>query len=96
MIRCGWIDTTDPLPMVRQCVLAGVARSTSYAHRKPKVAADLEIELCHALDEIYTSWPFYGSRRMVVELSRRGFQVNRKRVQRLMRRMGWQVWHQVR
>jgi putative transposase len=35
------------------------------------------------IDELYTRWPFYGSRRIADELS-----VNRKRVQRLMRRMG--------
>src|SRR5206468_7214751 len=32
--------------------------------------------------------PFYGSRRMTYELNERGWKVNRKRVQRLMRRMG--------
>ncbi len=42
----------------------------------------------HALDEIYTARPFYGSRRMQVALARRGLRVNRKRVQRLMRLMG--------
>ena len=41
-----------------------------------------------ALDEVYTARPFYGSRRMQVALQRRGFGVNRKRVQRLMRLMG--------
>lgn len=41
-----------------------------------------------ALDEIYTATPFYGSRRMQVALARRGLVVNRKRIQRLMRRMG--------
>lgn len=41
-----------------------------------------------ALDEIYTEWPFYGSRRLAVVLEQRGFSVNRKRVQRLMRLMG--------
>ena len=88
MIRRGWIDTTDRVPLLRQCALAGIARSTIYAQRQPKMPADLDIELCHALDEIYTRWPFYGSRRMVVELGRRGFRVNRKRVQRLMRGVG--------
>ncbi len=39
------------------------------------------------IDEIYTNFPFYGSRRMVIELERRSFHVNRKRVQRLMRLM---------
>lgn len=44
--------------------------------------------LCRLIDEEYTRHPFYGSRRMVVYLSRLGHVVNRKHVQRLMRQMG--------
>jgi len=41
------------------------------------------------IDEQYTETPFYGSRRMTAVLSRHhGYEVNRKRVQRLMRLMG--------
>ena len=40
------------------------------------------------MDEIYLECPFYGSRRMVVELGRRGYDVGRKLVRRLMRLMG--------
>ena len=40
------------------------------------------------IDEEYTKHPFYGSRKMVEYLRRRGHRVNRKRVQRLMRKMG--------
>src|SRR4051794_14807550 len=40
------------------------------------------------IDEQYTACPFYGSRRMTQWLTRRGEEVNRKRVQRLMRTMG--------
>lgn len=40
------------------------------------------------IDEQYTQTPFYGSRRMTVRLREQGYAVNRKRVQRLMRRMG--------
>jgi len=40
------------------------------------------------IDRLYTKWPFLGSRRLRVYLSRRGHEVNRKRVQRLMRLMG--------
>ena len=39
------------------------------------------------IDEIYTEYPFYGSRRMVIELQRRSFRASRKKVQRLMRIM---------
>lgn len=40
------------------------------------------------LDEVYTKWPFYGSRRMAAHLSTPDHEVNRKRIQRLMRLMG--------
>ena len=40
------------------------------------------------IDEQYTRTPFYGSRRMVAHLRRQGYDVNRKRIQRLMRIMG--------
>jgi putative transposase len=94
MTRIEWIEVSSSIPLARQCALAGVARSTVYARQRPvkvvteAVDGDVDIELCHQLDEIYTHYPFYGSRRMVVELSRRGYTVNRKRVQRLMRGMG--------
>ena len=37
---------------------------------------------------LFTAWPFLGSRRMARLLSEDGRPVNRKRVQRLMRRKG--------
>lgn len=40
------------------------------------------------IDELYTELPYYGSRRMTYELNQQGCKVNRKRVQRLMQRMG--------
>jgi len=40
------------------------------------------------MDEQYTKYPFYGSRRMTAWLVQEGEEVNRKRVQRLMRVMG--------
>jgi putative transposase len=46
------------------------------------------------IDEIYMKWPFYGSRRMVAQLRGEGYDVNRKRVQRLMRLMGIETIYQ--
>jgi len=40
------------------------------------------------IDEIYTKYPFYGVRRVAVLLRREGFEVNKKRIRRLMRKMG--------
>jgi putative transposase len=48
----------------------------------------LGLALMHRIDELFTAWPFLGSRRITALLRDEGRAVNRKRVQRLMRRMG--------
>ena len=87
MIRHGWIDVHADLTQKRQCVLAGVSRTTVYAKRKAVVVVEIDEVLKRLIDEEYTQHPFYGSRKMVVHLFRCGHRVNRKRVQRLMRSM---------
>jgi putative transposase len=59
----------------------GLARSSCYYEAKGENAANLA--LMRKIDEVYTRWPFYGSRRIADELA-----VSRGRVQRLMRLMG--------
>jgi putative transposase len=87
MIRRSWIGVHAKLTQKRQCVLAGVSRTTVYAKRKPVVLVEVDEVLKRLIDEEYTSHPFFGSRKMVVHLFRCGHRVNRKRVQRLMRCM---------
>jgi len=85
--RVRWIDAKDELAVARQCALAQVARSSFYG-RHPLCGPSAEdLLLMRPIDEEYTRRPFYGSRRMVVFLGRQGHVVNRKHVQRLMRRM---------
>ena len=64
-----------------QCELLGVPRSTYYHRPRPESAENLR--LLRRLDELYMDCPFFGSRRMAVTL-----EVNRKRIQRLMRILG--------
>ncbi|MBK8176683.1 MAG: transposase [Rhodospirillales bacterium] len=49
---------------------------------------DADLALMLRIDGLFTAWPFLGSRRMTGMLRAEGLSVNRKRVQRLMRRMG--------
>jgi putative transposase len=70
----------------RQCALLGIARSGVYY--QPVAPSGDTVAVMHAIDDLYTAYPFYGSRRMVVELRNQGFPVDRKRVGRLMRAMG--------
>jgi putative transposase len=74
------------LSVRRQCELLGLNRSSLYHQPAGETSEDLR--LMRLIDEQYTARPFYGSRRMTVWLTERGEEVNRKRVQRLMRVMG--------
>jgi putative transposase len=74
------------LSVRQQCELLELARSGLYY--EPVATSAEDIALMRIIDETYTRWPFYGSRRMVLELRALGHDVNRKRVQRLMREMG--------
>jgi len=48
-----------------------------------------DVTAMNALDEIYTRYPFYGSRRMKYELRKGyGMSICREHIQRLMRQMG--------
>ena len=75
-----------------QCALLRVPRSTLYD--PPKPANDDDLALMRRIDELYLKWPFYGSRRMAAQLRREGHDANRKRVRRLMRRMGIEAIYQ--
>jgi putative transposase len=74
------------LSIRRQCELLGLSRSSFYY--EPAGVSVEDLRLMRLIDEQYTARPFYGSRRMAVWLGQRGEEVNRKRVQRLMRIMG--------
>ena len=87
------MDRDDPaLPVVAQCRLLKIARSTLY-YQPAAVSAD-DLALMRRMDELYLASPFYGSRRMVAVLRREGVVVNRKRVRRLMRLMGLEAIYQ--
>ena len=87
-VRMNWVMQDTSLPITRQCELAQVPRATFYGRRPANLASDEHLLYMRLIDEEYTRHPFYGSRRMVVYLQRGGHEVNRKRVQRLMRVMG--------
>lgn len=74
------------LSVREQCALLDLPRSTAYY--RPVAINGEELELMNRIDELYTECPFYGSRQMVRALRRGGVEVNRKRVIRLMRKMG--------
>ena len=84
------IDSHHPdLSIARQCALTGLSRS-SYYHTPCGVESEQNLKYMRLIDEQYLRTPFFGSRQMTRWLINQGHTVNRKRVQRLMRKMGIQ------
>jgi putative transposase len=74
------------LPILRQCALVGISRSTFYDG--PRVESDETLALMRVIDKQFMETPWYGARQMARHLQREGHTVGRKRVRRLMARMG--------
>lgn len=72
--------------MVTQAELLGMSRSSLYY--QPLGPSSKEIAIKHRMDELYTTYPFYGSRRMTVVLCQEGWSISRPTVQGYMRGMG--------
>jgi putative transposase len=75
----------ESISLRRQCDLLGLPRSTAYYAPIPESAENLV--LMKEIDAIYLDDPSYGSRSLTAVLANAGWEVNRKRVQRLMRLM---------
>jgi len=85
--RLALLDFHDAdLTVTAQTNLLGLNRSSLYY--KPVQASAEELLLKHRIDEIYTEYPFYGSRRITATLRRDGHALNRKAVQQHMQEMG--------
>jgi putative transposase len=80
------INPEHALPVVRQCQLLALARSTAYYAPLPTPESDLT--LMRRIDELHLKWPFLGARKLRDLLNRDGFEVGRKHVGTLMRKMG--------
>ena len=84
------VDKGDSrLSVVRQCDLLGIHRSGLYY--QPCAESQENLDVMRMLDEQYFKTPFYGVRRLRVWLQNQGYLINRKRLLRLMRQMGWQT-----
>ena len=74
------------LSISQSCKALEVSRSGYYRWRtQPEIVSSANMDLRNQIQEIALEFTGYGYRRMTAELQNRGFEVNRKRVLRLMR-----------
>ena len=67
------------------CQMTGLSRAGFYRWRVPREATPVEMELRDQMQKVAVESSAYGYRRITHELQRRGFDVNHKRVLRMMR-----------
>jgi putative transposase len=79
-------DRADGLSVRAQSQMLGLNRSGLYY--RPQPPSQEELWFKRRIDEIYTARPFYGIRRITVQLQQEGHHVNHKAVTRHMREMG--------
>jgi putative transposase len=88
-LRRNLIEPWPKLSLQRQCELVGISRSGFYY--EPAAESPENLALMRRLDQMHLEHPAYGSRRLTALLRREAWQVNRKRVGRLLELMGVQV-----
>jgi putative transposase len=80
------IDRTHAVPVVRQCQLLKLARSTAYY--QPTPVSETTLALMRRIDELHRQYPFAGARMLRDLLRQAGRAIGRRQVATLMRRMG--------
>ena len=76
----------ERLSIARQCRLVRINRSTFYY--QPQGESPLNLKLMRLIDRQWMRAPHFGTRGMTRHLRRSGYCVDRKRIRRLMRKMG--------
>ena len=84
--RKAMIDRTHALPVVRQCHILALSRSTVYS--QPQPVSEAALALMRRIDALHLDYPFAGARMLRDLLRREGHAIGRKRVRTLMTRMG--------
>lgn len=77
------------ISIVKQCALLSVSRSGLYY--EPIKESEENLKLMRLMDEQYLKTPFYGVERLLVLFVALGYKINRKRLRRLMKVIGWQT-----
>jgi putative transposase len=80
------IDRNHELSLTKQAELLGFSRGMVYY--EPKPISQIELSQMQSIDRLHLEHPSMGTRMIKNQLNRDGFQVGRKLVRTLMRRMG--------
>ena len=86
--RKTFVDTKHNLSVNKQCKLLHIAKSTLYYKPVKRFSTEWDLKFLNKLNDIYSEFPYYGTRRLVTALGNEGFNVGRKLVKSAMAYIG--------
>ncbi|MDQ7047408.1 MAG: IS3 family transposase [Sulfurovum sp.] len=86
--RKTFVDTEHNLSLNKQCQLLNIAKSTLYYEAVKRFSSESDLKMLNALNDIYSEFPYYGTRRLVTALENEGFNVGRKLMKSAMEYLG--------
>jgi putative transposase len=80
------IERDADLSVTRQAQLLALSRASVYY--TPRGVSERDLLLMRRIDQLHLELPFYGARKIAIELQKDGYEVGRRHVTTLMRLMG--------
>jgi putative transposase len=81
------IDFKAEISVSKQCKVLNLNRN--FLFNSPKGESEKNLKIMFLLDKLYFVIPFYGYRKITVWMQNQGFNINEKRVRRLMKLVNW-------
>lgn len=86
--RKTFVDTKLEISLNKQCRLLNISKSILYYEPVKKFSSDYDIQLLNVVNDIYSEFPYYGTRRMLTALENEGFIVGRKLIKTIYEYLG--------
>ena len=86
--RKTFVDTKLDISQNKQCKLLNISKSTLYYEPVKKFSSEDDIKLLNLVNDIYSEFPYYGTRRMLTALDNEGFKVGRKLIKTIYEYLG--------
>ena len=86
--RKTFVDSKHELSVNKQCKILHIAKSTLYYEPAKRFSSEEDLKMLNTLNDIYSEFPYYGTRRLVTALENEGFKVGRKLIKSAMQYLG--------
>lgn len=87
--RRSWVESRHPLLSIsQQCEILDLTRSSIYYAPRPKILSDEQLVLLRLVDEVYTKYPFFGTRQMSDYISLHHYPCKRYEIRRAYEHLG--------